>query len=437
MTSNARRSGFRLPWLSGTTDGDDPSTPGDDDEPEPEKGGTDGTPATATADASKPQAAETGPAGDAGGNGASKAGAGATEAGEATGGEAGGGEAGAATAAGSSSGTGTVAAGPPPESQGPPAELLREMVEAMRGVAEQARVSSLADVRKGVEEAVASLRATGGERAAELRRRAEEDVAGIGEWAKAEAERIRREAESKVSGRRTQLEEQLKDQDGRTERGIEAIRGRVTDYERQLTEFFDKLRGIGDPATFAAEVHRMPRPPSFDAPRTDGQRSPGGGETSGAAGDAPSAGSEASSGAGPPSAEAGENTPKPETAHDNAAGDPPGGTAQGVTASASSSITDGNGDSGPAGERSGEGSTMIIVKGLGSFGAITAFKQSLEGTEGIGSVALALGPSGEFVYRATHASGFDVQAAIAELEDGAAEFQREADGTLRVSVAPR
>ena len=49
--------------------------------------------------------------------------------------------------------------------------------------------------------------------------------------------------------------------------------------------------------------------------------------------------------------------------------------------------------------------TSIQVHGLGSFGAITSFKQSLEKVDGIRSVTLGLGPSGEFVYTATHAPG--------------------------------
>ena len=57
--------------------------------------------------------------------------------------------------------------------------------------------------------------------------------------------------------------------------------------------------------------------------------------------------------------------------------------------------------------------TEVVVKGLGSFGAITGFRQALSGVDGIDSVALSLGQTGEFVFRATHAAGFDVRAAIA------------------------
>ena len=73
------------------------------------------------------------------------------------------------------------------------------------------------------------------------------------------------------------------------------------------------------------------------------------------------------------------------------------------------------------------------MKGLGSFGAITSFKQSLERAGGIRSVALSLGPTGEFVYRATHTAGTDLAAVLASIEEGST-VERQPDGSLRVTV---
>jgi hypothetical protein len=81
----------------------------------------------------------------------------------------------------------------------------------------------------------------------------------------------------------------------------------------------------------------------------------------------------------------------------------------------------------------GEGSTAIVVKGLGSFGAITSFKQALERVEGIRGVTLSLGPTGEFVYRASHAAEFDLVGAIRTIEGPSATID-EADGSLQVTV---
>ncbi len=82
----------------------------------------------------------------------------------------------------------------------------------------------------------------------------------------------------------------------------------------------------------------------------------------------------------------------------------------------------------------GEVATAIMVSGLGSFGAITSFKQALERVEGVHGISLSLGPTGEFVYRATHGTGFDLAAAIEQIERGTAKIDRQADGSLRVTV---
>jgi hypothetical protein len=85
------------------------------------------------------------------------------------------------------------------------------------------------------------------------------------------------------------------------------------------------------------------------------------------------------------------------------------------------------------GDEDGEVSTPIMVKGLGSFGAITSFKQALERVDGIHGVTLSLGPGGEFVYRASHASGFDLIEAIRAIEGQGASID-ETDGSLLVTI---
>ena len=79
-------------------------------------------------------------------------------------------------------------------------------------------------------------------------------------------------------------------------------------------------------------------------------------------------------------------------------------------------------------------STEILIKGLGSFGAITGFRQALASAEGIEGVSLSLGPTGEFLFRAIHPIGFDVGAAIVKLEGDAATIEQQADGGLRVTL---
>jgi hypothetical protein len=87
-----------------------------------------------------------------------------------------------------------------------------------------------------------------------------------------------------------------------------------------------------------------------------------------------------------------------------------------------------------AGAAAEPASTEILVKGLGSFGAITGFRQALASVDGVEGVSLSLGPTGEFVFRAIHATGFDVAGAITTLEGDAAKIEPHADGGLRVTL---
>ncbi len=88
----------------------------------------------------------------------------------------------------------------------------------------------------------------------------------------------------------------------------------------------------------------------------------------------------------------------------------------------------------PAPANGSETSTAVIVKGLGSFGAITSFKQALERVEGVRGVTLSLGPTGEFVYRASHAADFDMVGAVQSVEGPSATVE-DTDGTLVVTLS--
>jgi hypothetical protein len=338
-----------------------------------------------------------------------------------------------------------------PEPQ-PTSEFLHDMVAAMRGVAEQARTRDVAELRTKVEEHVTRLKAEGDERVAELRRRAEADVTAIGEWAKTEAERIHAESESRVAARRQQLDQQIAADAKRAEREAEEIGGRVSEYERELDAFFAQLSEISDPAAFAAAAKRMPHAPkvAIDAPSTPAEPSETNAGRMAALGlgeasaeeqpDAPAKGTPAANGtataAGAATGQPAETEKQPTDAElaarlaeldEKLAGKPAAAQATAAAPAATAAA--------PAATADAEVATTVVVKGLGSFGAITAFKQGLEGVDGIKSVTLSLGPSGEFVYRATHASSFDLEAAIQSVERGATSIERQPDGALRVTIS--
>ena len=424
MTANQRRPGFRLPWApdsdeATTRDGESAAVA---DASSPAAATMGSTDAAATADAT-PAPAEPAEA--------------ATEAEAVTPGvtadaapdkpEAAPGDAPAAKAAATEPASASVA----PESD----EFMRDLVAAMRRVADEARESGMADLRARADEHVRKLEADAEKRREDLRSRAEADVAGVGEWAQAEAERIKAEAEQRVVARRAQLDQQLAGDQARTEADTKALRDRVTEYERELEAYHAQLAEIADPAAFAAAAKRMPQPPSLS-----GATNPGA---------VPAAAAPAASIATPaaPSAEA---ESKPEA---QAPVEPATGASNGVAAATpeihpaeeevlaarlaelDAKLPDRAAAAAPAAGSAAEPvTTEVVVKGLGSFGAITGFRQSLAGVDGIEGVALSLGQTGEFVFRATHAAGFDLRSAISTLEGDGAKVEDRPEGGLRVTL---
>src|ERR671918_2077140 len=111
----------------------------------------------------------------------------------------------------SSGPTAAGAAGPPTD------EFMRDLVDAMRRVADEARDTGLADLRARADEQGRGLEGDAERRREELRERADKDVAEVGEWERAELERIKQEAEQRVASRRAQLDRQLAADASRTE----------------------------------------------------------------------------------------------------------------------------------------------------------------------------------------------------------------------------
>lgn len=295
------------------------------------------------------------------------------------------------------------------------AGFMRDLVEAMRRVAEETRQAGLSDLREKSEEQVRKLEAESERHREELRARAEADIAGVAAWASSEEERIKNEAEQRVVGRRAQLDQQLAAEASRAEAEAKALRDRVAAYEGELDAYHAQLSDIADPAAFAAAAKRMPSPPELaGAPAPARPR-----DVAPAAPPAPETASEAAS---PP--------PDVHPAEEEVL------TARLAELDATLGDSEGSADPAPATEapRGESSATEVLVKGLGSFGAITGFRQALASVDGIDGVSLSLGPTGEFVFRAIHAVGFDVSAAIMKLEGDAATIEERPDGGLRVTL---
>lgn len=387
MTANQRRPGFRLPWSS---EEEAEATRATDATPEPTSSAND---ASTVPNPEPPPTVAAGPEPE----------------------------------PASPSANAVRQADPPGAAAEPPQEFLRELVAAMRRVADETKQAGLADARTRADERVKQLEAEGERRRQELNNRAETDIAAVGEWAKAEAERIKAEAERRVAARRTQLDEQLAADHTRGEADARAVQDRIGEYERELEAYHSQLAEISDPAAFAAAAKRMPRPPVLEGAAST--------EPAPAPSPAPTAAGTAADPADPatPASTNGQQPAAPEVhpaeeevlairlaeLDASLAAEPP-------PAAASAPATPAAPDT-----------TEVVVSGLGSFGAITSFRQALADADGVEGVALSLGGSGEFVFRATHRPGFDIGAAITSLEGDAATIQPRPEGGLLVKLERR
>jgi hypothetical protein len=328
----------------------------------------------------------------------------------------------------------------------PPQEFLRELVTAMRRVADESKATGLADARARAAQRVKQLEEEGERRRQELNTRAETDIDAVGEWAKAEAERIKAEAERRVAARRTQLDEQLAADRARGETEAKAVQDRIGEYERELEAYHAQLAEISDPAAFAAAAKRMPRPPVLEGfvpnalePGPEAAPVPARGSTAADAPtrrDAPTESDAPTVAAPEAAATTSTNGRQPATPEVHPAEEEvlairlaeldASLATEPAPATAPPPVAPGAADT-----------TEVVVSGLGSFGAITSFRQALADAEGVEGVALSLGGSGEFVFRATHRPGFDVGAAITSLEGDAARIQPRPEGGLLVKLERR
>jgi hypothetical protein len=323
----------------------------------------------------------------------------------------------------------------------PPADdFMRDLVAAMRTVADEARDTGVADLRTRAEEQVRQFEADAERRRNDLRERAEQDVAEVGEWERSEQERITTEAEQRVVARRSRLDQQLAADTTRTEAETKAIRDRVSEYERELDGYHAQLIEINDPAAFAAAAKRMPAPPSLDgtpAAAPVASTTPDEPGAPVAAPEATPAVTAAADDAVPVEPVAAASNGVPETEPDVHPAEEEVLAARLAELDATLTPTPANPDPAAAAAPAPSGepaTTEVVVKGLGSFGAITGFRQALSGVDGIDSVALSLGQTGEFVFRATHAASFDVRTAISQLEGDGAKVEDRPEGGLRVTL---
>ena len=329
----------------------------------------------------------------------------------------------------------------------PAVPFLQSLVDAMRKIAEQTRDDAMAQLRAGVAERSAGIRADTEQRAAELHELANTDVKSVEDWESGEMQRIREDAAARVKARNATLEAQLAANTAAGEGAMTAVEARVDAFEAEMNAFFAQLNDIHDPAALASTLKRIPQAPSLAdvAVPAAGETAPSPAVAAPAEPEpavaAPDEMEQAAASAAPaPASEpaaAAESAPESKPAPDDAspvavavADTAPDAAAAEPAADQPEALAEAPVE--PAVE---ESTTQVVVTGLTSFGAITSFKQSLERVSGVSKVSLGLGTSGEFIFTAVHREGFDLSSAIQSFEESA-QFAT-TNGQLRVTVGSK
>ncbi|HEY8636737.1 MAG TPA: hypothetical protein VIL81_05675 [Candidatus Limnocylindrales bacterium] len=323
-----------------------------------------------------------------------------------------------------------------------PTKFMADLSRAMQAAAESSRDDTMARVATDAKTAVEQIHAASTDEAAALRRNADDDVAAVREWSKAEIARIREEAEVRVAARKVELDAEMELHGRVVEARAEQVNSTVSEFESQMTTFFERLMAEQDPTRIATMAEAMPDPPdllevaaSITEPLT-----------------------------AVPDPVASEPAPEPtaettETADEipEAATDPrlealaeAGLDFAAAEAEAAAFTGDIDDDEVPAASEGDhpesaietpetateavQATTRVVVLGLVSVASIATFKRTLGRVTGISAIGVASGPDGEFVFTVSHDAGLGLADAITALPGFEARVTAETAEGLEVAA---
>jgi hypothetical protein len=381
------------------------------------------------------------------------------------------------------------AAGPASSVARKPNKFMADLTRAMQAAAESARTDTLERFSMEAKAHIESIHASTADESTGLRKKADEDIATIREWSKAEIARIREETDERVNHRKDVLEREIESHAAGIESRIERVQARVSSFEADMDDFFERLLAENDPTRFAAMAESLPEPPPFDAdaawdsiPSRSEIQTPtetpfDAGDTSAVAIEEPV---EVLETVDDPVAETNavdtftDETPVSEaepadtgdlfgvTADDPApiadddprlsalALDPDFAAAEAEAAEypveTPSSLDDIPviAEDALAARLAGlvaedhtteeSATTRVIVSGLVSVASIAGFKRNLARVAGVRTVGVSSGPDGEFVFGVVHDTGLTLAEAIATLPGFSARVTNETAGELTVAA---
>lgn len=326
-----------------------------------------------------------------------------------------------------------------------PTKFMADLSRAMQAAAESSRDDTMARVAIDAKTAVEQIHAASTDEAAALRRNADDDVAAVREWSKAEIARIREQAEARVATRKVELDAEM-DLHGRVvEARVEQVNSTVSEFESQMTTFFERLMAEQDPTRIATMAEAMPDPPdllevaaSITEPLT----------------------AKPDPVAIEPVPEPSAETETAETAADetpDAVADPrlqvlaeaglDFAAAEAEAAAFTGDIDDDEVPTASEGDHpehavetpetateAVQTTTRVVVLGLVSVASIATFKRTLGRVPGISAIGVASGPDGEFVFTVSHDAGLGLGDAITALPGFEARVTAETAEGLEVAA---
>ena len=363
-----------------------------------------------------------------------------------------------------------------------PTKFMADLSRAMQTAAESSRDETMTRFASDAKVAVEEIRTGSADEAAGLRRRADDDVAAVREWSKTEIARIREETDARIVARKAALDGEMDAFAAIIEARVERVNKTVTEFEAEMSEFFERLLAEQDPTRIATMAQAMPDPPDLSAiaatvteaaPRAVPAADPVELDAGSAAQDdveAPTAveaptetdiptGTETQAESGavfeaqaesePVAADApvGSVEGEPEPA---VMPDPDFAAAEAEAASFSGDLDDDDGltklaessdapaddaaAAGPAARASGRVTTRVVVLGLVSVASIATFKRSLGRVSGVSAIGVASGPDGEFVFTVSHDAGLALGEAISALPGFEATITAQTSDGLEVAA---
>jgi hypothetical protein len=296
--------------------------------------------------------------------------------------------------------------------------LVTGLVRAMRDAALAARGETSARYADEAKARVETIQAEAADEAARIRRAADEAIAGIRDWSKAEMARIKEETEQRITDRRRHLESEVEEHEARTEHKIKRVEEAVASFGATMDVFFERLLIEEDPSRLAGLAEQLPEPPTLESvddetwvPFTLD------------ADDAAAAETEAMSGLTDLGDESELTDPYETTG-------PQDDVADSEVVERLARFT-----GPPAGGETAEAVTRLSVTGLVSVAAIAGFKRTLGKQPGVNAVAVASGPTGDFVFTVRHAGTTDLRTVVAALEGFEATITSETDDLLSVTAS--